>query len=131
MISEKKQFVFKLIFSILVLILGVILFIILGYSELYPFNGVGPFLIYVGILSLALTFLRTKTKKKLVDERMHFIGYKTNRILTSILFLVLFIVMIYDMIFPITIQYYLAISYFVCFWVLMYFIIYKIIERYN
>jgi hypothetical protein len=131
MISEKQQLVLKLVFSIITIILGVILSITLGFNESYPFNGVGSFLIFVGILSLALTFLRIKTKKKLVDERMHFIGYKTNRILTSILFLSLFIVMIYDMIFPIKIQYYLGISYFVCFWVLTYFIVYKIVEKYN
>ncbi len=132
MISEKNQFVIKLVFGLFCIILGAILFITIGYNELYPFNGVGQFLIYVGLLSLTMIIFRKfSNKKKLVDERMHFIGYKTNRILTSILFILLFLIMILDMLYPIKIPYYLAISYFVCFWVLAYFIIYKIVEKYN
>ncbi len=128
--NKKTKFFIKLIFGLFCIIIGVLLNIFVGFNSTLPFNGVGNFLIYGGVLTVISTIIFFK-KQRLIDERIELIAYKTLKIVYAIIIYSLFIIMIIDMIIPIKMSYYLFISYLIMSYMLIYFIVYYFIERRN
>jgi len=128
----KKQAVWKYSFAIIVILAGIILNFLEKGKEFLGFHSVGNWLIYIGIVMLAIITLQLiRNKKRLVDERSQFIGMKAARITYVAIILMLFITMIIDGIKPITTAYSHFMSTLICAITLVYFISYKIIEKYN
>ena len=130
--EKKKQAVWKYGFALTVIISGIILeYFNLG-KEFLGFGSVGYWLIYVGIVMLAIITLQVLSgKRRIVDERSQFIGMKAARITYVFIILTLFVTMIIDGINTITVQYSKFMSMLICGITLVYFVSYKILEKYN
>jgi uncharacterized membrane protein len=122
---DKKNY--KTIFGIATILTGIILEAFnIGTSNYLGFASVGTWLIYVGIVSIAMTILQSfKAKEVKADERMYFVANKANRITFLAVIIISFIVMVWDGASKITISYSTFMSYFICAIVLIHLITYK------
>ena len=119
-------------FALATIILGVILEYLEIGQKFFEFNSVGTWLIYVGLVMIAVITLQIfVNKKKVIDERMMLMAYKSSRVTFVVMLLTAFIIMIIDGISPITTPYSLFMSYIISYMVAVYFFAYKILERYN
>lgn len=118
-------------FSVLVIIAGAILETLnIGSSEFLGFTSVGNWLVYVGLVGLAIVAIRGIAKKdRKVDERMYFIANKANRVTFLVVIIGSFVIMVWDGIQRITMPYSLFMSYFVCGVIMAYVIAYKVLVR--
>lgn len=118
-------------FSTIVILVGVILETLdIGSSEFLGFNSVGNWLVYVGLVGLAILAIRSIAKKeRKVDERMLFIANKANRVTFLVVIIGSFVIMVWDGIQRIAMPYSLFMSYFVCGAILAYVIAYKVLLR--
>ena len=132
-INTKKTFMFKSIWAVGLIIIGLILSLSgMGMDSFLGFPSIGIFLIYVGIVGLIFALFYFKSdKKRIVDERAEHIGYLASRATTLVLILTLFATMVIDGISTITVPYYLFASFLISFYVLCYLISYKLIELRN
>ncbi len=126
-----KILIYKLSFSVLVVITGVIFTILnIGRTDFLGFNSVGRWLIYIGVLMIAVSFMAIGFKKKRkIDERMKKIASESARWTFVSIILFAFIIMIIDGIKPITIPYYLFMSYLICGLLIIHIVLYKIVLR--
>ena len=130
--ERKKQLVWRYGFALIVIIAGILLEHFNIGGEFGGFGSVGYWLLYVGIVMLAVaTFQLLLGKKRIVDERSQFIGMKAARITYVFIILTLFVTMIMDGIKPITIPYSQFMATLICGITLVYFVSYKILEKYN
>lgn len=128
----KKQHVGRYIFALAIILIGIVLEVYNIGNEFFSFQSVGLWMIYVGFVMLVVITLQLiVNKKRVIDERMTWIAFKSSRITFVLLILGAFIIMIADGIKTITIPYHLFMGYAVAYMVLVYFISYKILERYN
>ncbi len=126
-----KDSVWRYGFASVVILVGVFLSYLNVGNEFLGFSSVGFWLIYVGIIMLAVTTIQLIfNKKRVVDERMQFVATKAARITFIGIILFAFIIMIADGIKPITLSYSYFMSYFICGIVLLYSISYKILLKY-
>jgi len=127
----KNIIIYKVSFSVLLVILGVILTLLnIGRKDFLGFNSVGKWLIYIGVLMLTVIFLAIGFKKKRkIDERMEKIATESARWTFIFIMFFAFITMIIDGISPITTPYYLFMSYFICGLMIVFLIIYKMMLR--
>ena len=130
--ERKKELVWRYGFALIVLIAGIVLeYFNIGEGFL-GFGSVGYWLIYVGIVMLAVATLQLLLgKRRIIDERSQFIGMKAARITYVFIILSLFVTMIIDGIKSITIPYSQFMAMLICGITLVYFISYKILEEYN
>jgi len=130
--KNKKQFVWRYGFALIVILSGLLLTYFNIGNEFLGFSSVGTWLLYVGFLMIAIVTLQTlSNKKRIIDERMEYIASKSGRITFLVIILTSFAIMIIDGIKPITISYSYFMSYFICGIVLVYLISYKILLRYS
>lgn len=130
--DKKKIFVWRYIFSAIIILVGAILESYSIGKEFLGFSSIGSWMIYVGFIMLAVITLQAFLKKeKIVDERMKFISQKASALTFSLIVYFSFIIMIIDAINPLPIRYSLFMSYFICGIILVYAISYKIISRFN
>ena len=124
--------IIRIIFSLVVIGLGIFFEINkIGENFLESWH-LGSWLIFVGVLMIVVQILDSlKKTKKIVDERIQYIGMKASRITFLALVLASFVIMIVDGINPIQIPYRLFMAHLVSLIVLVYFIAYKIIEKRN
>jgi uncharacterized membrane protein len=128
--EENRQYM-KIIFSIILLVAGVIINTFIPTKQFFGYSSVGTYLIFCGILILALALLRGFIlKPKNVDERMINIALKATRLTFVIFMLSAFVIMIIDGIKPIIMPYSIFMSYFVCAILLVYIATYKIMLKY-
>ncbi|MGV8171999.1 MAG: DUF2178 domain-containing protein [Candidatus Woesearchaeota archaeon] len=128
---DEKKITMRIIFSAILIIAGIIINIFVGPKEFFGYNSVGTYLIFCGLLILALALLRGFVlKPKKYDERMTAIALKSTRLTFVIFVLSAFVLMIVDGIKPITLPYSIFLSYFVCFILLCNVVIYKIMLKY-
>jgi len=128
----KKQAIPRYIFAFIVIVAGIILEYIDIEKEFLGFQSVGTWLIYVGFVMLAIiTLSMISQKKKIVDERMEKIAYKSSRVTFLFVIIGAFVVMIWDGISKIEVSYSMFMSHMIAWIVLVYFVAYKILERYN
>ncbi|MBN1502284.1 hypothetical protein JW930_01965 [Candidatus Woesearchaeota archaeon] len=131
--EKKKKATYMYFISIAWMILGMLLnYFKLGRDDYSSFGSVGNWLIYIGFVGLIIATVRAFiSKKKLVDERMHFVAAKANRMTFLALVTAAFIIMIIDGIKPITMPYHLFMSYLICSILLIYFVVYRILLRFS
>ncbi|MFA5333914.1 MAG: hypothetical protein WC376_05475 [Candidatus Nanoarchaeia archaeon] len=124
-----NKITYKTAFGIILIIAGVLFQTFkIGDNYYLGFASVGTWLIYVGLVSIAVTVLQSLFKKeRKVDERMHFIANKANKITFLATIILSFVAMLWDGISKITIDYSLFMGYFVCIILLVHVISYKII----
>lgn len=128
--NEKILTGIKFVFALLLLIAGVVLNLFEIGREFLGFATVGSWLIYVGLVMLAITSIRFfSDKNRKVDERALFIAQKASRVTFLLLIVGAFIVMVADGINKIALEYSTFMSYLICFVVVVYFVSYKIFER--
>ena len=121
----------KIIFSIILLVIGVLINTFIPTKEFFGYSSVGNYLVFCGILILALALLRQFIlKPKKFDERMINIMLKATRLTFIIFILAAFAIMIIDGIKPITVSYSVFMSYFVCGILVCYVVTYKIMLKY-
>ena len=129
---NKKNSVWRYGFAIILIITGTILSYLNIRNEFLGFSSVGSWLIYVGFIMLAIVTLQLMSnKKRIVDERMHFVATKAARITFIGIILFAFVIMVIDGIKPINIAYSYFMSYLICGIVLLYLVSYKILLRFN
>ena len=128
----KGQMFGRYVFSILVVLLGVV-FEYLGVGrEFLGFSSVGTWLVYVGFIMIAVVTLQLiSNKKRIVDERMKSISFKASRVTFVLIIFAAFAIMIIDGIHSIDVPYHLFMSYIIAYMMLIYFVAYKILEKYN
>lgn len=130
--DKKKRFVWRYIFSAIIILVGASLESYSIGKEFLGFSTIGSWMIYVGFIMLAVIALQAFLKKeKIVDERMKFISQKASALTFSLIVYFSFMIMIIDGINPLSIRYSLFMSYFICVIILVYAISYKIISRFN
>lgn len=130
--ERKTKLAARYVFAILIILLGTLTDYFQPNKEFLGFPSVGQWLIYIAFIMLVIITLQSfKNKKRIVDERMHFIGYKATRITFLLLILASFSIIIIDGLKTITIPYHMFASYIIMFLTLTYLIAYKILERYN
>jgi len=129
-INQKKS-VWRYGFAIILIITGTILSYLNIGNEFLGFSSVGSWLTYVGFIMLAIVTIQLiNNKKRIVDERMHFVATKAARITFTGIILFSFIIMVIDGIKPINIAYSYFMSYLICGIVLLYLISYNILLRF-
>ena len=128
---SKQRIIWRMGFGGLLIVVGLLFnYFGIGQSEFFSYNSVGGYLIFCGVLILAIAFMFSfSKKKKIIDERMEKIGYMASRMTFSITFILAFIVMIYDGISPITVSLGNFLAYSICVMLLVYLVSYKILER--
>jgi len=118
-------------FAIFVILLGVFFEYLRLGDKFLEFESVGSWLIYIGIVMIAvITIQFFNNRKRVVDERAIFIANKSTRIVFLTIILFAFLIMILDGIHPITMPYHLFMSWLICGLLIVYFISYKIISRF-
>ncbi len=128
---DEKRFTMRAVFAVILIVAGIIINIIVSPKEFFGYNSVGTYLIFCGMLILALALLRGFVlSPKKIDERMTAIALKSTRLTFVVFILSAFLLMIIDGIKPITLPYSIFLSYFVCFIILCNFVIYKIMLKY-
>jgi L-asparagine transporter-like permease len=128
---DDTKFTMKIIFASILLVAGIFINLFIPTKEFFGYGSVGSYLIFCGLLMLALALLRGFIlKPKKYDERMITIALKSTRLTFVIFILSAFVLMIMDGINAITISYSMFLSYFVCFILLCNVIIYKIMLKY-
>lgn len=129
-IITKKQTIWRYLFGFLLVVIGILLNYFKIGQEFLGFNSIGLWMIYVGfVMFIVITLQYFSKRKKIIDERMEKIGYRSSRIVFLILILGAFIIMIIDGIKPIIIPYHMFMSYMISGIVLIYFVSYKILEK--
>lgn len=130
--TKKRNVIWKYSFAIFLIVIGLIFSYLNLGDEFFGFSSVGLWLIYVGLLMLAIITLGLLfNKKRVVDERMNFIALKSSRITFVAIILSAFIIMIIDGINSINISYRYFMSYFISGIVFVYFVVYKILEKFG
>jgi len=128
---DEKKVTMRIIFSIILIVAGIIINFIVRPKEFFGYNSVGTYLIFCGMLILALALVRGFIlKPKKYDERMLVLALKSTRLTFVIFIFSAFVLMIADGIKPISVPYSIFLSYFVCFILLCNVIIYKIMLKY-
>jgi uncharacterized membrane protein len=128
---DEKKITMRVIFSVILIVAGIIINLLVSPKEFFGYNSVGTYLIFCGMLILALALLRGFVlKPRKYDERMMAIALKSTRLTFIIFILSAFALMIIDGIKPITLPYSIFLSYFVCFILLCNIVIYKIMLKY-
>lgn len=128
---SKERIIWRMGFGGLLILVGLLLnYFGLGKSEFFSYSSVGGYLIFCGILILAIAFMFSfSKKKKIIDERMEKIGHMASRITFSVTFILAFILMIIDGISPIIVSLSDFLAYSICVMLIIYFVSYKILER--
>lgn len=130
--KNKKQAIWRYGFALAVIVAGIVINTVLSGKEFLGFSSVGNWMIYVGIVMLAVITLQLiSNKKRLVDERSQFIGMKAARWTYVFIILALFVTMIIDGIRPISTPYAQFMSMLIFGITIVYFVTYKILERFN
>jgi len=102
----------------------------LGIGGFAGYPSVGTYLLYIGILGLAVIGLAgVFRKRKVRDERMEFVAAKAMRATFLVFVLVAFALMVLDGIQPIAMPYHLFLSYLVCGMLAVMFVSYRIMLR--
>jgi uncharacterized membrane protein len=130
--KTKVQITWRYLFSLAVLVLGLLLTSFEVGGEFLGFSSVGTWLIYIALVMFAVFTLQLfANKKRIVDERMNLIAFKTSRVTFVMILLSAFLVMIIDGVKPIEVPYHMFMSYLICYMILVYAISYKILEGFN
>jgi len=131
--KEKLFKIYRIVFALIFIVFG--LFFEnkgIGKDFLEPSWSLGSWLIFVGFLMIAIVIINSNRKtKKIVDERVQYIGMKASKITFLSLIIIAFFIMIIYGIKPIVIPYRLFLANLISGLVFIYFISYKIIERKN
>jgi uncharacterized membrane protein len=127
----ERKTVMKYGFGLFMILFGPMFnYLKIGNNSLLELGTTGNWLVYVGLVSLAATMLSSFRKnKKIVDERVEFIGNKSSRITFLGLVIIAFIIMIADEIKRITLPYQLFMGYLICIMLIIYTVSYKILEK--
>jgi drug/metabolite transporter (DMT)-like permease len=130
---DKKTLLGKVIFGMVLIILGAVLnFFNLGTTNFQIYGSVGNWLIFIGIFVLALNFaLQLRKKKQVKDERMQNAALKASHVAFLAMFLGAFLVIIVDGINTITMPYHIFMGHFVSWVLLVYVVAYYIILKRN
>jgi nitrate reductase gamma subunit len=129
MAEQKNKNTAKLLFGIIFIIAGLALNLArIGENKMFNFATVGDYLIYIGLIAIAVTALTFKKEKKF-DERIILINYRATKITFSAFIIACFALIIIDGIAPINLEYKSFLSYLVCGLILLHLIAYKIIEK--
>ena len=127
---KTQKTIWKYAFGIITLILGAVLSYLKSGPDFLGFPSVGSWLLYIGIISLAVAALQQiRGKRRIVDERMQFVATKAARLTFIAIILAAFIIMVIDGIRPIAMAYSQFMSYLVCGICLFYFVSYKLLLR--
>ncbi|MBN1793310.1 DUF2178 domain-containing protein [Candidatus Woesearchaeota archaeon] len=131
--NVKKRKAWKYGFGIAMIALGAIFNTSgAGAGDFLGFGTVGNWLVYVGLVSLAIVTLQSITsKKRVVDERMLHVAAKANRVTFLAVVLLAFIVIIIDGISAIAVPHHMFMSYLICYMMIVYTASYRILLRYN
>ena len=129
----KKASSLKFLWAFGVMALGLLLNRFnIGTGSFAGYGSVGTYLLYIGILGLAIIGLKEILKKKQIkDERTEFVAAKAMRITFLAFVIISFALMVADGIRPIAMPYHLFLSYFVSGMVAVLFISYRILLKAN
>jgi len=119
----------KVAFGVLLVASGTVLNLLgIGAREFFTYNSVGQYLVYCGFLLLGIILLKEVTgRKKQIDERMMYVGYRASYIALLSVMVLGFLLMIFDGITPIQEPLHLVISYFICAVLLVYVVAYNLL----
>lgn len=127
-----RGIVARYIFAFVVLVGGIFLEAANIGRDFLGFESLGIWLIFVGFLMLVIiTLQKISNRKRIVDERMEKIGYKSARVTFLFIIFGAFAVMVWDGISSINISYSMFMSHMIAWIVLIYFVSYKVLEKFN